>query len=202
MSSKYPPSSNLNYGAYDHSDPDATIEDWLDQIITDGVQAVVDLNADVIPLPALIAAYERTGWAVATVDLSGVSEDNDVNRRLAATLKWPDFVSASIDAWSSWLRIGLEDISQAKACLILDVRAAGPWSTRERLHTATLDTARHMRSVFGKTFQQGGTNVQVHSFIWYESFASRTYSQRDPGFVIRPLAREPDSGRHRGPDHI
>lgn len=198
MPSKYPTSSNLNFGAYDHNDPDATIEDWLDQIITDGVQAVVDLNADVIPLPAMIAAYERAGWTVATADLSGVSDDNEVNRRLATTLKWPDFVSASIDAWSSWLRIGLEDISPIKACLILDVRAAGPWSTRERLRTATLDAARQSRSVFGK----GSPNLQVHSFIWYESFATRPHANKEPGFVIRPLARGPDSGRHRDSDSI
>ncbi len=202
MPSKYPTSSNLNYGAYDYSDPDATTEDWLDQIITDGVQAVVDLNADVIPLPAMIAEYERAGWAVATVDMSGVSDDNDVNRRLAKSLKWPEFVSASIDAWSEWLNIGLEDISPLKSCLILDVRAPGPWPTRERLRTATCDAARHMRSVFGKSFRQGGTNLQVHSFIWYESFATRPHAEKDPGFVIRPLAREPSSGRHRDPNEI
>lgn len=202
MPSKYPTSSNLNFGAYDYSDPDATIEDWFDQIITDGVQAVVDVNADVIPLLELTAAYQRTGWAVATVDLSGVSDDKDVNHRLAKTLKWPDFVSASIDAWSEWLGIALEDTSPSKACLILDVRASGHWPSRDKLRAATLDATKHARGVFGKTFQQGGTNLRVHSFVWYESFGSRAHSKNDPGFVTRPLARLPDSGLHRHPDSI
>jgi len=183
----HPTSSNLGY------DPDAhaTLDGWFDAVIADSVQAVTELNADQVSLSDARAAWLRHGWSVVDVDLRGLIDDASVHARLAEALRWPTFVSPSIDAWSEWLAIGLSERDPGKACLMVDARDNSKWRSRHRLLTAMHDAAKHRRSTYGKTFPEGGLCQKIVSFVWYESFAGREHHERDAGFTSRLLPSMP-----------